>query len=241
MVFKRRKPLSTAQVIRDSFYPRTGWRRAIEYLGHRLKRLPDTPHKICLGLACGVFVSFSPLFGFHFIYAGLIAFILRGNILASFLGTLFGNPLTFPFIATLSLGLGRRMFGINHSDADFTSLKDSFAGAFSGLWDSMLSLVGLADPAWGRLADFWWQVFLPYFVGGIIPGFIVAFGIYLLSRPLVAAYQARRRIKMIERSRTVAGRKSAAAKAAAAGSTALAQAKAGVTNSGGTGMAKDSP
>ena len=31
--------------------------------GHRVRRLPDTPHRIALGFACGVFVSFTPFFG----------------------------------------------------------------------------------------------------------------------------------------------------------------------------------
>ena len=98
MVFKRRDKRSWLSLTRDAVYPKKGWRRAIEYVGIRIKRLPDTPHKIALGFACGVFVSFSPLFGLHFLYAGLIALILRGNILAAFLGTFAGNPLTFPII-----------------------------------------------------------------------------------------------------------------------------------------------
>lgn len=198
MVFKRRKRLSTARRVREAIYPRTGWRRAIEYFGHRLKRLPDTPHRIALGFACGVFVSFSPFFGLHFIYAGLVAFLLRGNVIAAFLGTLVGNPLTFPFIATVSLTLGRRIYdmsGAHHQN--FTSVKDSFVEAMSGLWDSFLAIFGLADPAWDKLEAFWSDVFLPYYVGGLIPGLITAAAFYFLSRPLIAAYQARRRTKLL--------------------------------------------
>ena len=55
MVFKRRNRLSWLQHVSQALYPRTGWRRAIEYIGHRIKRLPDSPHKIALGFACGVF------------------------------------------------------------------------------------------------------------------------------------------------------------------------------------------
>lgn len=201
MVFKRRKPLSLGRRVADWFYPRSGWRRALEYFGHRLKRLPDTPHKIALGFACGVFVSFSPLFGFHFVYAGLCALIVRGNVLAAFLGTLFGNPLTFPVIATLSLGIGRRFFGIDRDDPSFASLKDSFFGAFSGLWQSVKSLFGFGSPAWDKLAVFWSEVFLPYWVGGIGPGLITATAFYFLSRPLIAAYQARRRSRLVERAK----------------------------------------
>jgi len=197
MVFKRRKPLSTARRIRDFFYPPSGWRRAVEYFGHRLRRLPDTPHKIALGFACGVFVSFSPFFGFHFVYAGMVAMMVRGNVLASLLGTFVGNPVTFPFIATLSLGLGRRMLGLSVHDNTAHSLSDSFGGALSGLWQSILALFGLAPPALWKLEIFWREVFLPYYLGGLLPGLISAVAFYALSRPVIAAYQKRRRKKLL--------------------------------------------
>ncbi|MEM8871216.1 MAG: DUF2062 domain-containing protein [Pseudomonadota bacterium] len=217
MVFKRRKPLPWGRRITDAIYPRTGWRRAFEYFGHRLKRLPDSPHKIALGFSCGVFVSFSPLFGLHFLYAGLCALIVRGNVLAAFIGTFVGNPLTFPIFATASLGLGRWMFGVTGGPEGFASVKDSFLGAFSGLWQSLLSLAGFGEPAWGKLAVFWWEIFLPYFVGGILPGLIMATVFYVLARPLIAAYQMRRRSRMLARAQEKLRRKKAAfAKDAAA-------------------------
>lgn len=199
MVFKRRKPLSLARRIRDAFYPPNGWRRAIEYFGHRLKRLPDTPHKIALGFACGVFVSFSPFFGFHFVYAALCALLVRGNVLASFLGTLVGNPLTFPFIATAALSTGRWIYGGRSHGENFISVRDAFVGALDGLWQSICAMFGYGDPAWDKLSQFWAELFLPYYIGGIIPGLITATAFYFLTRPLVAAYQARRRSKLIAR------------------------------------------
>ncbi|MBD3626000.1 MAG: DUF2062 domain-containing protein [Rhodobacteraceae bacterium] len=199
MVFKRRKQLSTARQVREFIYPSSGWRRAIEYFGHRLKRLPDTPHKIALGFSCGVFVSFSPLFGLHFIYAGICAMLVRGNLLAAFLGTLFGNPITFPFIAGTALGLGRKMMGAARDGENMHSIKESFAGAFSGLWQSLKAMFGFGQPAWDRLGAFFWDVFVPYFAGGIIPGLIAAVAMYFLTRPLVAAYQAQRRKRLCER------------------------------------------
>ena len=88
MVFKRRDKRSIGRQVWEAFFPKKGWRRAFEYIGHRVRRLPDTPHKISIGFACGVFVSFSPLFGFHFVYAALCALIVRGK------KTLIRNSLT---------------------------------------------------------------------------------------------------------------------------------------------------
>lgn len=56
----------------------------------------------------------------------------------------------------------------------------------------------------------------PYFVGGLIPGLTAAVVSYWLLRPLVTAYQARRRARMLERARERLAQKSAADAAAAA-------------------------
>ncbi len=201
MVFKRREQLTVWQRFRDFFYPRAGYRRTIEYLGHRIKRLPDTPHKIALGFSCGVFVSFSPLFGLHFIYAGLCALLVRGNVLAAFIGTFVGNPLTFPLIATTSLSAGRWMFGMNGSEKDFVSVKDAFFEAFGGLWQSFLSIFGMGQASFDKLGVFWSEVFVPYYVGGLGPGLIAAAIFYFLTKPLIMAYQARRRTRLMERAK----------------------------------------
>ena len=64
----------------------------------RLKRLQGTPYSIATGFACGVAISFTPFIGFHMILAALTAWLIRGNIIASAIGTIVGNPWTFPFI-----------------------------------------------------------------------------------------------------------------------------------------------
>ncbi|RMD91547.1 MAG: DUF2062 domain-containing protein, partial [Alphaproteobacteria bacterium] len=97
--------------MRQLVYPRGGWWRAATYVWHRLRRLPDSPHRIARGIGAGVFVSFTPLFGMHFVLAALIALLIRGNVLAAVLATFFGNPLTFPLIAAASLKLGALILG----------------------------------------------------------------------------------------------------------------------------------
>ena len=199
MVFKRREKRPILRQMQDAVYPRRGWRRAIEYIGHRVKRLPDTPHKIALGFSAGVFVSFTPLFGLHFLAAAFVAMIIRGNILASLMGTFFGNPLTFPFIATISYRTGQMLLDRSASDGSFHAIKSAIVHGFSGLWHSLLSIVGLSEPAWAQVSFFFRTVFWPYFFGGLIPGAIAGVICYVLARPLVAAYQKRRRARLLKR------------------------------------------
>ncbi len=72
--------------------------RIISYYKLRLARLPGSNYAISSGFACGAMVSFTPLLGFHFVLAVIFAYLIRGNFIAALIGTVVGNPVTFPFI-----------------------------------------------------------------------------------------------------------------------------------------------
>lgn len=181
------------QSITEWVYPRSGWRRAIEYVKLRVKRLPDTPHKIAIGIACGVFVTFSPLFGLHFFLAALLAWVLRGNILASLLATFVGNPITFPFIAATSYRTGLWLFGRGSEAHVWRKVSDGLGEMVSTLWINFKAIfVGGARP-WDPVVEALHDVFLPYLIGGIIPGLVFGAIFYWLSKPMIEAYQKRRK------------------------------------------------
>lgn len=98
---KKKSPSALTYMIdgvRLFFWPRGGWRRTIRYIVLQMARMPSSPYALAIGFASGAFVSFSPFLGLHFLLAAAIAWVLRGNMIASALGTIVGNPLSFPFI-----------------------------------------------------------------------------------------------------------------------------------------------
>ncbi|MEL6207658.1 MAG: DUF2062 domain-containing protein [Pseudomonadota bacterium] len=193
MVFKRRDKRSWGRATAEFFWPRTGWARAATYVKHRLQRLPDSPHRIARGIFCGVFVSFTPLYGLHFVASAVLAKVVRGNIVASLLATFFGNPITFPIIAAGSLRLGHWILGTDGMRDGGERLGAKFSAAFGDLWRNTKAIFTDDVAHWGGLKVFYSDVFLPYFVGGLIPGLIVAFIAYYMSLPVITAYQNRRR------------------------------------------------
>lgn len=199
MIFRRRDRPPFVDRARDFVYPRRGWGRALEYIAHRVRRIPDTPHRIALGFACGVFATFSPFFGLHFFYSALLAWALRGNIVASLIGTFAGNPLTFPLIASVSMALGRRILGYGATGRDFGRISDAFRQAGEGLWQGVKSVFGYGAADWAKLAAFFQDVLWPYLVGGLLPGLVAAIASYWITRPLIAAYQGARRSRLAAR------------------------------------------
>ncbi len=57
------------------------------------------------------FSSCTPFLGFHILVAMLIAWVIRGNLIASALGTFIGNPITFPVIWLVVFEVGRYIVG----------------------------------------------------------------------------------------------------------------------------------
>lgn len=193
MIFKRRDPKPTLRAIGDFVWPRGGWTRAFHYVKHRMRRLPDSPERIGRGLWAGVFTAFTPFYGLHFVIAVALARLMRGNYLASLMGTFFGNPLTYVPIGLVSLKTGHWMLGSRMKEGEHRSFSGKFADAGADLWHNFAAIFTMETADWQGLSVFWDQVFYPYLVGGIIPGVICASVCYYLSVPLIRAYQKRRK------------------------------------------------
>lgn len=192
-MFKRRERRSIFRFFNEVIFSLKGIGRAIEYVGIRLKRIPDTPHKISLGMSCGIFASFTPLFGLHFLIAGLLSYVLRANVLASLIGTFIGNPITFPIITVFNLKLGEWILGSSeYSSVDGGKIFEGFLDFIFLIYKNLFTEGSVGENSVPRINEFLNGVFIPYSLGGIIGGIFVAIISYFLLRPLVATYQKQR-------------------------------------------------
>lgn len=184
MLFDRRHPPKFKEKVRVAVWPRRNWKRSIRYVLTRLSRLRTSPHAIAIGAAAGVVISFTPFLGLHFILAGLLAWTLRGSIIASALGTFFGNPLTFPFIWVGSYQLGSRILGLDtqlDSQGLIGKLKDVSSDIAKASWDTI----------WTAVETLWPIILKPMTVGGVPMGVVAGFISYYLIRKLAGTYQHR--------------------------------------------------
>ena len=112
-------------------------KRASLFYFLKLVRVKDTQDKLAIGFACGSMVSFTPFIGFHFFLAVIFAYILRGNIVASLIGTFIGNPFTFPFIWIFIYKVGNIFF---KNDQNF-SLELTFQSLFDQGYDILIPML----------------------------------------------------------------------------------------------------
>ncbi len=209
MVFKRRDKRPFLRRLRELVYPKGGWGRAAYYVWYRLRRLPDPPHRIARGIFAGVLVSFTPLFGFHFVVSAAIALSIRGNPIAAIMATFFGNPITFPFIAMGGMQLGHWVLGTIYDEGVKHSLMYSFSGAWHDLKHNFMAMFNQETADWGGLSIFFNEIFLPYLVGGLILGPIAAVICFYLSLPVITAYKNRRKGRLKDKLLEIRAKKAA--------------------------------
>jgi uncharacterized protein (DUF2062 family) len=194
LVFKRRDRRPIWRIVFEFFWPRGGWGRAARYVKHRLHRLPGSPEKIARGIFAGVFTTFSPFYGLHFVVAALLATLMRGNVLAALLATFFGNPLTYVPIVMTSMRTGYWLLGMDGDPEDgAATIGEQFFDAGNAIWHNLKAPFTGAPTDWTDLSVFYDQVFYPFMIGGIAPGIIAGAISYFISVPLIRAYQNRRK------------------------------------------------
>jgi len=183
MLFSRRDRQKLGSRLRAAIWPRSGWRRALVYHWHRLARISETPRRIAMGVACGVFISFTPVLGLHMVLAALLAILLKGSVLASAAGTLIGNPVSFPLIWLSSYKLGTLILGTvprTHHVIVWPPDASMAPGAlYAGTWTELWELL---EP-----------IILPMSVGGVVLGLGFAVASYYIVYFAVEAYRQRRR------------------------------------------------
>ena len=197
-MFKRRTPRTSFESIRHALMPKGGWRRQGLYMLHRLRRLPDTPHAIARGLATGVFISFSPLFGLHFVLCTLIIWLIRGNFLASVVGNWFGNPVTLPFIALSSVSLGQVVTG-QRVHVNLPQIMHLTGRMSTELWDNLFAPFTSATAHWDAFVAFGQSYFMPYLIGGLILGTVFAIAAHETTWRTVAGLRQVRVRRLAER------------------------------------------
>jgi uncharacterized protein (DUF2062 family) len=179
-MFKRRTKRTFGARLVSFIWPSMGWRRTGVFYAIRIKRLPGTPYSIACGFALGAAVSFTPFIGFHFILAAVFAYLLRANLIAAALGTVVGNPWTFPFIWAGIYWLGGKILGYEKG----VELPEKLSMEYI-----------FQEPV---------NVLLPMVAGGVPIAVLVWWVIYLPVHRIVANYQSLRRQKRLQRREVLA-------------------------------------
>ena len=152
-------------------------RRAFHNYMRRLLLLEDTPERIALAFAIGVFFAFSPLLGLHTFLGLIVAFIFGLNRPAVLIGVFINNPWTLVPIYTIATYLGGMLIG-------FPNTATLPPVGWKQIWHQHF---------WVQLAG-QWRLLKPLVLGSSILAVLTSILSFLIARYLIVkgrAYRAR--------------------------------------------------
>jgi len=138
------------------------------FLVHRVLSLDDTPHRIALGVAIGIFVTWTPTIGSQMALTVAICFLFRAN---KFVGVPFvwiSNPVTIVPVYFPSYAVGCWMLGKKPDAWNVIEQAFKFNG---GWWDSTVNW-------FSSIMKIFWELWLGSIIVGGVLGIISYFVIY---------------------------------------------------------------
>ena len=140
----------------------------------------DTPQRIALAFALGVFMGISPLLGLHYIGGFFFAWIFRLNKLVTLIGVSVNNPWTIVPISSFCVWVGKKLIGIKQvlPEVDWKSVTlTTIISKFTEI-DNFIYLIHKLMPL---LASF--------FVGSFVICTFTAIASYFIIQTLVIRYR----------------------------------------------------
>lgn len=159
--------------VREFFYPSIGFLAWSRYIFLSLNRKPASSHSLALGFAIGAWISFTPFIGLHGLGSIALAYMFSGSLVAALIGTLVGNPWTFPFIWQSSFKYGNVILGRDNLNQGSINLKE--------MVDNLLQNFSM-DSFMDNILYLWDKFILPMFIGGQPAGIIVGIFFYFLLK-----------------------------------------------------------
>ena len=148
-------------------------RRWLQNHSLKLLAIRDTPAAIAGGVAIGIFVGFTPLFGFKTLLAILFAWLTRSNLIAAVLATTL-HDLLFPVLPVIYLWEYKIGFLLMNSR-----------------WPEGLSRVHLHWSEWRNWRLFV-KVIVPTLIGSVICGLPLAGVSFFVMRGIMIRHQLKK-------------------------------------------------
>jgi len=153
---------------------------------HHILHVEDSPHRIALGAAAGIFVAWTPTFGLQMILAVALAAVLRANKAVTIPMVWITNPVTNPAIYGFSYFVGHFL------RTGTWSIDPAMKGQMICVMKQSIQMDIWNAPFWSRLADITWKIGLELWIGSCLIGLIIALITYPAIYYAVVSYRRHR-------------------------------------------------
>jgi len=157
-------------------------RKAEKFFVYRVMHVDDTPHRIALGVAIGIFVAWTPTIGLQMVLTLVLSVLLRANKLVGLPFVWLSNPLTVIPIYYPSYRLGRWMLGSHAAAPDFEKIFTVEGTWWGEIWLNRIH-------AWWTAS---WHAFWPLWLGSLVVATVLGVATYFILYRLIVLYRLRR-------------------------------------------------
>ena len=164
--------------------------KLFRYLEYKILHIDDSPHKISLGVAIGLFIAYSPLLGLHLLQIIVFSILLRANKFAAFASTWVSNVFTYGIIYYPAYLLGRIICDFF---PNYNALGDQqVSSLFNELFAPKNMLSGFyTKEYWSQFWMLLKQIGPELWIGCLILGSIAAVGSYFICYYLIKSHRAK--------------------------------------------------
>jgi len=153
-------------------------RRVRRFVLHNILHADDPPYRLALGIAIGLWVTFTPTIGFQMVLVVLLAWVLRANKLVGVPVVWLSNPVTFVPIYYPSYRLGVHL---------------THAPSVGQAWWQELRT---PPDGWWNMVTFYWErlleIMVPLTLGCLIIATLVALPSYIIVERTIRYYRLKR-------------------------------------------------
>lgn len=170
-------------------YSRARLNRWFRFLRLHILHANDSPRRIALGAALGLFIAWSPAFGFHMLLVLALCIVLRANKLVAIIFVWVSNPFTIIPIYYPSYLLGMEVLKLFHCNTN-TQLSTSQMHQLFEQFTLLSCFTHLFSiDFWQNLFSFFWHKGFELWIGATLMGLFVALTGYFVTFHIIIWYR----------------------------------------------------
>ena len=170
----------------------------LRFLEFKILHIDDSPHKISLGLAVGLFIAWTPLLGLHILLVIALTMLLRANKFAALTSVWVSNIFTYAFVYYPAYLIGRAVCDI------FPRHRIMGQEQVSVIFNKLFTPANILTGFYTK--EYWKQFWVltktigpELWIGGFVLGGLAAVGSYIVCYNVIKSHRTKNPHRRYER------------------------------------------